>query len=45
MRDRAKAVNFGIIYGISDYGLSQDLQISRAEARQYIQSYFARYPG
>ncbi|MGI5823291.1 MAG: DNA polymerase I [Dethiobacteria bacterium] len=45
LRDRAKAVNFGIIYGISDYGLSQDLQISRAEARQYIQSYFARYPG
>ena len=45
LRDRAKAVNFGIIYGISDYGLSQDLQISRAEAREYIQSYFARYPG
>lgn len=45
MRERAKAVNFGIIYGISDYGLSQDLQIPRAEARQYIQSYFTRYPG
>ena len=45
MRERAKAVNYGIIYGISDYGLSQDLQIPRAEARQYIQSYFTRYPG
>ena len=45
MRNRAKAVNFGIIYGISDYGLSQDLQISRAEARQYIKQYFQRYPG
>jgi DNA polymerase-1 len=45
MRDRAKAVNFGIIYGISDYGLSQDLQISRAESRGYIKSYFKRYPG
>jgi len=45
MRNRAKAVNFGIIYGISDYGLSQDLQIPRAEARKYIESYFARYPG
>ncbi len=45
MRSRAKAVNFGIIYGISDYGLSQDLQISRAEAREYINQYFQRYPG
>lgn len=45
MRNRAKAVNFGIIYGISDYGLSQDLQISRAEAGQYIKQYFQRYPG
>lgn len=45
MRNRAKAVNFGIIYGISDYGLSQDLQISRAEARKYIENYFARYTG
>lgn len=45
MRSRAKAVNFGIIYGISDYGLSQDLQISRAEAGQYIKQYFQRYPG
>jgi len=45
MRSRAKAVNFGIIYGMSDYGLSQDLGISRAEAREYIENYFARYPG
>lgn len=45
MRSRAKAVNFGIVYGISDYGLSRDLNISRAEADQYIKSYFARYQG
>ena len=45
MRNRAKAVNFGIIYGISDYGLSQDLQIPRAEARKYIENYFKRYTG
>ena len=45
MRGRAKAVNFGIIYGISDYGLAQDLQISRAEAGKYINEYFLRYPG
>ncbi len=45
MRNRAKAVNFGIIYGISDYGLSQGLHISRAEAKEYIKSYFERYPG
>lgn len=45
MRSRAKAVNFGIIYGISDYGLSQGLHISRAEAREYIKNYFERYPG
>lgn len=45
MRNRAKAVNFGIIYGISDYSLSQDLKISRAEARCYIENYFKRYPG
>ncbi|KUO68653.1 MAG: DNA polymerase I [Clostridia bacterium BRH_c25] len=44
MRGRAKAVNFGIVYGISDYGLSQDLKISRKEAKQYIDNYFARYP-
>ncbi len=45
MRSRAKAVNFGIIYGISDYGLSQNLKISRETAKTYIDSYFARYPG
>ena len=44
MRGRAKAVNFGIVYGISDYGLSRDLKISRKEAREYIDNYFARYP-
>ncbi|HRS21472.1 MAG TPA: DNA polymerase I, partial [Clostridia bacterium] len=45
MRGRAKAVNFGIVYGISDYGLSQDLKIPRKEAKKYIDNYFARYPG
>lgn len=45
MRGRAKAVNFGIVYGISDYGLSQDLKVPRKEAKLYIDSYFARYPG
>ncbi len=44
LRDRAKAVNFGIIYGISDYGLSQDLNISREEAKSYIDSYLEKYP-
>jgi DNA polymerase-1 len=45
MRRRAKAVNFGIVYGISDYGLARDLGISRKEAAQYIELYFSRYPG
>lgn len=45
LRSRAKAVNFGIVYGISDFGLSNDLNISRKEAKTYIDSYFARYPG
>lgn len=45
LRNRAKAVNFGIIYGISDYGLSRDLKISREEARTYIDNYFERYKG
>lgn len=45
MRRQAKAVNFGIIYGISDYGLSQNLQITRKEAKEFIERYFASYPG
>jgi len=45
MRDRAKAVNFGIVYGISDYGLSRDLGVPRRVAREYIDNYFARYAG
>lgn len=44
-RRNAKAVNFGIVYGISSFGLSQDLDISRAEAQEYINSYFETYPG
>ena len=43
-RDRAKAVNFGIVYGISDFGLSEQLNIPRADARAYIDTYLARYP-
>ena len=43
-RDRAKAVNFGIVYGISDFGLSEQLGISRQDAREYIDTYLARYP-
>ncbi|MET3682619.1 DNA polymerase-1 [Alkalibacillus flavidus] len=45
MRRQAKAVNFGIVYGISDYGLSQNLGISRKEAEQFINKYFESYPG
>ena len=45
MRKYAKAVNFGIVYGISDFSLSQDLGVSRAEAKSYIERYFAAYPG
>lgn len=44
MRSRAKAVNFGIVYGISDFSLSQDLKITRKEAAEYMAIYFERYP-
>ena len=45
LRRRAKAVNFGIIYGISDFGLSRDTGVSRKEARRYIDNYLDSYPG
>ena len=45
MRGRAKAVNFGIVYGLSDFGLARDIKVSRQEARLYIDNYFARYAG
>ncbi|GEL09088.1 DNA polymerase I [Salisediminibacterium halotolerans] len=45
MRRTAKAVNFGIVYGISDYGLSQNLGITRKEAQSFIETYFKSYPG
>lgn len=44
-RRNAKAVNFGIVYGISSFGLSQDLSITRKEASEYIERYFETYPG
>ena len=44
MRKRAKAVNFGIIYGIGDYSLSEDIGVSMREAKAYIESYFEKYP-
>ena len=44
-RSRAKAVNFGVIYGISAFGLSEDLKISRKEAQEYIDDYFKAHPG
>ena len=44
MRRRAKAVNFGIVYGISDYGLSKNLNISRKQAKEFIDNYFEQYP-
>jgi len=44
MRSSAKAVNFGIVYGISDFGLANNLHISRREAGEFIDRYFARYP-
>ena len=45
MRSSAKAVNFGIVYGISDFSLSEDIGVSVYEARRYIEGYFAKYPG
>lgn len=45
MRSSAKAVNFGIVYGISDFGLGENLNISRAKAKQYIESYLEKYKG
>lgn len=45
MRRNAKAVNFGIVYGISSFGLSQDLSITMKEAKAYIEEYFKNYPG
>ena len=43
-RRNAKAVNFGVVYGISDFGLANNLGISRKEAKSYIDTYFERYP-
>ena len=45
MRRQAKAVNFGILYGISSYGLSEDLKISPSEAKKFMDKYFETYPG
>ena len=44
VRRRAKAINFGVIYGISSYGLSRNLRIPRAEAQAFIETYFQRFP-
>lgn len=45
VRRQAKAVNFGIVYGISDYGLSQNIGITRKQAKQFIDTYFEKFPG
>ena len=44
-RRTAKVINFGLIYGMSAFGLAQNLGIERATAQAYIESYFSRYPG
>lgn len=45
MRRRAKAVNFGIVYGISDYGLAQRIHVTRKQAHEFIENYFHEFPG
>ena len=45
MRRFAKTVNFGVIYGMSDYGLEQATELSREEAGNFITAYFEKYPG